>query len=646
MGSRRRPHIVPKKTRNQQPRLRTDPAAGCEALEPRTLFSTLAVNTTADQLDVASNATTVGATVSLRDAVIVATNLSGATEIDLPAGTYNMGNVGTGELQVGNIAGQNIQIKGLGTPANTIIHQSVVGNRIFNFDNNQSGNVAGTISNVTIENATNVNRAFGGGAILAGGPGDSLTLNNCILQNNSTTNGATSVARNGGAIGYSGGGNLMVLNCQFLNNTAGGNATAASAGGAISYINFSAGNLTISNSTFAGNSSTGSSSVQPVGGALQIAGMGSAAITSTTFMNNSAGPTGGAGGAIYASSMTINIAKSRFVDDTATNASGIDNAGATLTANDNWWGADGLPGSPGTDAVTTTGGTTTISTRLALTLSPVSASIASNSSTNLTADIVSTSAPMVALAGTALEGVPLTFAPGSLGSVSPVSVAISNGSATTTFSSGATSGPTSPSVSLDNGTKLTTITIVGTPVANAQSVTVAQDSAKAITLTGSDPNTPPRTLTYTVTASPTHGSLTGTAPNLTYTPNAGYSGPDSFQFKNNNGTSDSSVATVSITVAAAISLSPATLPAGVVGQSYNQSISSTGGTSPVTLVFGSVTNPTAISLSGSGTGAITVSGTPTSAGTVTFTVTASDASGPARRKSTRSTSARGSRRSV
>ena len=55
-----------------------------------------------------------------------------------------LGNVGTAELRVGNIAGQNIDIKGLGTPANTTINQPSAGNRIFNFDNNQVGTLSGT----------------------------------------------------------------------------------------------------------------------------------------------------------------------------------------------------------------------------------------------------------------------------------------------------------------------------------------------------------------------------------------------------------------------------------------------------------------------------------------------------------------------
>jgi hypothetical protein len=79
-------------------------------------------------------------------------------------------------------------------------------------------------------------------------------------------------------------------------------------------------------------------------------------------------------------------------------------------------------------------------------------------------------------------------------------------------------------------------------------VTTNEDAAKAITLTATDAEGSP--LTYTVVTQPTHGTLTGTAPALTYTPAANYNGPDSFTFKANDGTVDSSVATVSITVTA------------------------------------------------------------------------------------------------
>ena len=68
-------------------------------------------------------------------------------------------------------------------------------------------------------------------------------------------------------------------------------------------------------------------------------------------------------------------------------------------------------------------------------------------------------------------------------------------------------------------------------------------------LRGTDPQG--GALTYTVVTQPAHGTLSGTAPNLTYTPTAGYVGADSFTFRVNNGVMDSIPATVSITVTAA-----------------------------------------------------------------------------------------------
>ena len=86
------------------------------------------------------------------------------------------------------------------------------------------------------------------------------------------------------------------------------------------------------------------------------------------------------------------------------------------------------------------------------------------------------------------------------------------------------------------------------PVANPQSgVTTAEDTPTAITLTASDVDGD--ALTYIVTP-PTHGALSGTAPNLTYTPGLNYNGSDSFAFTVNDGTVPSAAATVSITVTA------------------------------------------------------------------------------------------------
>ena len=84
------------------------------------------------------------------------------------------------------------------------------------------------------------------------------------------------------------------------------------------------------------------------------------------------------------------------------------------------------------------------------------------------------------------------------------------------------------------------------PVAQAQSVTTAEDTAKAITLTATDAES--NTLTYAIATSPSHGTLSGTPPNVTYAPATNYYGADSFTFTARDASLTSTPATVSITV--------------------------------------------------------------------------------------------------
>ena len=86
------------------------------------------------------------------------------------------------------------------------------------------------------------------------------------------------------------------------------------------------------------------------------------------------------------------------------------------------------------------------------------------------------------------------------------------------------------------------------PVANDQNVSTEEDTNVTITLTATDADGD--ALTYTVTHDPEHGALSGTAPNLTYVPESGYTGSDSFKFKANDGTDDSNEATVTIEITA------------------------------------------------------------------------------------------------
>jgi len=136
---------------------------------------------------------------------------------------------------------------------------------------------------------------------------------------------------------------------------------------------------------------------------------------------------------------------------------------------------------------------------------------------------------------------------------------------------------------------LTVVHVNHAPVATAQTVTTAEDTAKAVVLTATDADGDP--LTYSVVAGPTHGALSGTAPNLTYTPAANYNGPDSFTFKANDGTVDSSAATVSITVTAVNDPPPpaqaATLTVTATGRSGERVTSSPAGISVATGSSGS-----------------------------------------------------------
>jgi hypothetical protein len=84
------------------------------------------------------------------------------------------------------------------------------------------------------------------------------------------------------------------------------------------------------------------------------------------------------------------------------------------------------------------------------------------------------------------------------------------------------------------------------PVAQGQSVSTQKGIPAAVILVATDSDSD--ALTYIIVTQPVHGVLSGTGPNLTYTPNPGYAGPDSFTFKANDGTVDSNVATVSIKV--------------------------------------------------------------------------------------------------
>ena len=165
-------------------------------------------------------------------------------------------------------------------------------------------------------------------------------------------------------------------------------------------------------------------------------------------------------------------------------------------------------------------------------------------------------------------------------------------------------------------------------MAIAQSVTTAEDTALPITLAGTDVES--GALTYAIVAQPANGTLSGTAPNLTYTPTANYNGADSFTFKVNDGTVDSATATVSITVTS-VNDAPVFTTNPIVAAGATEGVAYTGQTlagkatdadAGDTITYSKVSGPAWLAVASNGA----LSGTPPvgSAGLNSFVVRATD----------------------
>ncbi len=84
------------------------------------------------------------------------------------------------------------------------------------------------------------------------------------------------------------------------------------------------------------------------------------------------------------------------------------------------------------------------------------------------------------------------------------------------------------------------------PTVQDQNVSTLQNHAVSILLQAEDEDN--QTLEYNITQPPAHGSLSGTAPNVVYTPAHSFTGEDAFLFAVSDGIDNSKTATVRITV--------------------------------------------------------------------------------------------------
>ena len=86
------------------------------------------------------------------------------------------------------------------------------------------------------------------------------------------------------------------------------------------------------------------------------------------------------------------------------------------------------------------------------------------------------------------------------------------------------------------------------PVVEPSTAMTQEEKPVPITLMARDSDGGP--LTYNIVKGPSHGSLSGTAPDITYTPELNYNGPDSFTFSVNDAKVDSDEVMISINVLA------------------------------------------------------------------------------------------------
>lgn len=161
------------------------------------------------------------------------------------------------------------------------------------------------------------------------------------------------------------------------------------------------------------------------------------------------------------------------------------------------------------------------------------------------------------------------------------------------------------------------------PIAGNSSLTVAYNGAAAsvpLSLSGG------AATSLSLGTAPSNGAVVIAGTTLTYQPNAGYAGPDSFTYTATNSGGTSSPATVSITVQdAVITISASGGFAAAIATPYTQTFTFNGGAQPWSGY--QVTNlPAGLSVTGTTANSVTVAGAPTQAGSFNLNVSATDSS--------------------
>ncbi len=165
------------------------------------------------------------------------------------------------------------------------------------------------------------------------------------------------------------------------------------------------------------------------------------------------------------------------------------------------------------------------------------------------------------------------------------------------------------------------------PIAYDQTVSFTEDTPIVISLSGFDADLDP--LTYSIVAGPARGSLNGTLPNITYTPDINFNGRTAFTFRVNDGRQNSNTATISLEGSPINDAPVLTVPGAqtvTVNQPLTFTVSATDPDAGQTVTLSATGLPSGATFNAA-TGAF--AWTPTVAGGFTLTFTATDNGTPA-----------------
>lgn len=197
-------------------------------------------------------------------------------------------------------------------------------------------------------------------------------------------------------------------------------------------------------------------------------------------------------------------------------------------------------------------------------------------------------------------------------------------SALGTFNFSITATDSSTGTGPYTATQAYAITVIDVPPTAANSsLTVAYDAPATnvpLNITGGAPTS------VAIVTPPTNGTAIVSGITITYQPNPGYAGLDSFTYSATNSGGTSAPATVSVTVQdPVITITPSGGFAATVAAPYTQTFTFNGGAQPWSGY--QVTNlPAGLSITGTTANTVTVSGTPTAAGSFNLNVSATDSS--------------------